>query len=205
MQLISLYRGLQKVEFTESKSMKIYLFLRKIHYEIERRKKEYYLNGLKKKGLTIGKNVGIASDFFFDPSHCFLINIGDNCTIGPNVRLIAHDASTKKILGYTKIGKINIKENCFIGDSAIILPNVNIGPNSIIGAGSVVTKDIQANMVAAGNPAKIIVSIDEYIKKSKAISQNKKVFGKEYWIENLDESKCSEILRSIAEDIGFID
>lgn len=184
--------------------MKIYLLLRKIYYEIEKRKKETYLDGLIKKGLTIGKNVEIISDFFFDPSHCFLINIGDNCTICPNVRLIAHDASTKKILGYTKIGKINIKENCFIGDSTIILPNVTIGPNSIIGAGSVVTKDVPPNMVAAGNPAKIIVSIDDYIKKIKTISQNKKVFGEEYWIENLDESKRIEILRSIAESIGFI-
>ena len=49
------------------------------------------------KGLKIGKNVEIIDTFFFDPSHCFLISIGDNCTICPNVRLIAHDASTKSI------------------------------------------------------------------------------------------------------------
>ena len=111
------------------------------------------------KGLKLGKGVEIIDTFFFDPSHCYLISIGDNCTICPGVRLIAHDASTKKFLGYTKLGKIDIKENCFIGDSTIILPGVTIGPNSIIGAGSVVTKNIPPNVVAAGNPARVLKKI----------------------------------------------
>ena len=163
-----------------------------------------YIENLKRKGLELGKNVEIIDTFFFDPSHCFLISIGDNCTICPNVRLIAHDASTKKILGFTKIGMINIKENCFIGDSVIVLPNVTIGPNSIIGAGSVVTKDVPPNMIATGNPAKVISSVSDYIKKIEAVSEKKKIFDENYYIDHLDQAGRKEIIRSIGDSIGFI-
>lgn len=182
----------------------VYDFIKKIYNWMEIKKREKYINLLIQRGLKLGANVEIISNFFFDPSHCFLISIGDNTTICPNVRLIAHDASTKKHLGYTKIGRIDIKENCFIGDSAIVLMNVTIGPNSIIGAGSVVTKDVPPGMVAAGNPAKVIMSVDDYINKVQANGKDKKVFGKDYYIGNLDNKKRGEILESIGDSIGFI-
>ncbi|MCK4708458.1 MAG: acyltransferase [Gammaproteobacteria bacterium] len=184
--------------------MNIYHFLRRLYSLFEQKKKEKYLDNLKNNGLKLGENVEIISNYFFDPSHCFLISIGDNCTICPNVRLIAHDASTFKILGYTKIGKINIMENCFIGDSTIILPNVTIGANSIIGSGSIVTQNVPPNMIAAGNPAKVIMSVENYMDKIKQISKNKKVFGEEYFIQNLDEVKRKEIIDSVKDSIGFI-
>ncbi len=107
-------------------------------------------------------------------------------------------------MGYTKIGRIDIKENCFIGDSVIVLPNVTIGPNSIVGAGSVVTKNVPPNTIVAGNPARAITSVDDYIKKIKGISKYRKIFDKEYFIEKLDEAKREEIIRSIGKSIGFI-
>jgi maltose O-acetyltransferase len=157
-----------------------------------------------KYGLKIGKNTHILDGCFLDPSHCYLISLGDNCTICPNVRMIAHDASTKKILGFTKMGRIDIKDDCFIGDSAIILPNTTIGPRSIVGAGSVVTKNVPPNMIAAGNPARIISSVEDYIKKIREMSKGKTIYPHEYYIENLDEAKRREIIRSIGEAIGFI-
>ena len=165
---------------------------------------ERYLTNLKKGGLNIGSNVIILDNVLFDPAHCFLISVGDNCTICPNVRFIAHDASTKLKLGYTKIGRIEIRENCFIGDSAIILPGVKVGPNSIIGAGSVVTKDVPPETVAAGNPAKVVSSLEEYLKKVDSLSKNKKIFGKQYHIKNLDDKKRSEIIASLIDGTGFI-
>lgn len=182
----------------------MYSYLKKIYYSLEAKKKEKYLNNLIENGLHLGKNVDIVSDYFFDPSHCFLISIGDNCTIAPNVRLIAHDASTFKLLGYAKIGKIDIQENCFIGDSAIVLPNIKIGPNSIVGSGSVVTKDVPPNTIVAGNPAKVITTIEKYIRKIEAARKSKKVFGEDFYIEKLDEAKRKEIISSIGDSIGFI-
>ena len=179
-------------------------FLLKLKRLIKEKTRRRYLQNLIAKGLKLGKNVAIIDDFFFDPSHCYLISIGDNCTICPNVKLIAHDASTKRILGYTKIGKIEIRDNCFIGDSAIILPGVTIGPNSIVGAGSVVTEDVPPNTVVAGNPAKIICSLEEYVNKVEQMKKGKKVFGKEYLIDNLNQEKLDELLKSVSNSIGFI-
>jgi maltose O-acetyltransferase len=172
---------------------------------IRKYKKEKYIKKLVKNGLKLGKNVLIVDAFFFDPSHCYLISIGDNCTICPNVRLIAHDASTKNHLGYTKFGKIDIRENCFIGDSTIVLQNVTIGSNSIIGSGSVVTKNIPPNMVAAGNPAKPICSLDAYLAKMKnLIKEDTQIFGKEYDIENLDEAARNELIAAAHKGTAFI-
>ena len=176
----------------------------KIYHNLSSKKKDSYLKKLINRGLIIGNNVDIVDSYFFDPSHCFLISIGDNCTICPNVRLIAHDASTKKILGYTKIGKIAIGANCFLGDSVIVMPNVQIGSNSVIGAGSVVTKHIPPNSIAAGNPARVISTTDDYIKKITNISKNKKIFTGDYLVENLNAHKRKEMFRSIGDSIGFI-
>ncbi len=163
-----------------------------------------YLANLKKRGLQIGGNVIILDNVMFDASHCFLISIGDNCTLCPNVRFIAHDASTKRALGYTKIGRIDIRENCFIGDSAVILPGVTIGPNAIVGAGSMVTKDVPPETVAAGNPAMPVSTLEDYLKKIESLSKNRKIFGEEYHMENLDEAKRGELIAALQEGIGFI-
>jgi len=168
------------------------------------KKRERYIARLVSNGLKLGKDVEIIDTFFFDPSHCFLISIGDRCTICPNVRLIAHDASTKKHLGYTKIGKIDIKEVSFLGDSVVVLPDVTIGPYTIVGAGSVVTRDIPPRTVAAGNPARAICSLEEYLERIKVISADKKIFDESYYINRLDDKMRHEIIDSLSDSIGFI-
>lgn len=176
----------------------------KIYQFIRNKKREKHIEQLVTNGLRIGNNVGILDGCFLDPGHCYLISIGDNCVFCPNVRLIAHDASTKRILGYSKIGKIDIKENCFIGDSTIILPGVTIGPNSIVGAGSVVTKNVPADTIVASNPARAISSVKDYIDKIQSHSKNKKIFPREYFIDRLDDKKREEIIQSLKDSIGFI-
>ncbi len=184
--------------------MQIYSVVRRWYGSLIEMKRQRYIQTLKARGLNLGKDVQIIGTFFFDPSHCFLISIRDGCTICPNVRLIAHDASTKRHLGYTKIGRIDIRENCFIGDSAIVLPNVTIGPDAVIGAGSVVTRDIPPGSVAAGNPARVLGSLADYLKKIETIRKEKKVFSEDYFIERLDAVKRREIVDSIGKTIGFI-
>jgi maltose O-acetyltransferase len=182
----------------------MYNWLKKQYYKVIEGKKTKYINSLVSNGLKLGNNVEIVDTFFFDPSHCFLISIGDNCTIAPNVRLIAHDASTFKHLGFTKIGKIVIGPDCFIGDSVIVLPGVMIGKGSVIGAGSVVTKDVPPGTIAAGNPAQTITTVENYIEKIKNHAKGKKIFNKEYFIENLNIEKRNEILKAVENDIGYI-
>ncbi len=188
----------------QENDMNFYGYIKNIYYAFERKKEKLYLKNLCRNGLKLGNNVEIVGNYFFDPSHCFLISIGDNCTICPNVRLIAHDASIKKLFNFTKIGRIEIKENCFIGDSTIVLQNVTIGENSIIGAGSVVTKNIAANMVAAGNPAKQLMTVKEYKERVERLSKDKKIFSKEYYIDKLDNTKRIEMIESLKKGTGFI-
>jgi hypothetical protein len=91
-----------------------------------------------------------------------------------------------------------------MGDSSIILPGVTIGPNSIVGAGSVVTRDVPPHTVACGNPAKPVSSVNEYIEKISSLSANKRIFGEDYSIDKLDARKRQELIRSIGDTIGFI-
>ncbi len=115
--------------------------------------------------MRIGKGVHVMPGVFFDEDYASLISIGDNCTITSGVRILAHDASLYRDLGFGKIGKVEIRENTFIGNNAVILPGVSIGPNAIIGAGSIVAEDIPPNSVAAGNPAKKIMQKDVFLAK----------------------------------------
>jgi maltose O-acetyltransferase len=177
-----------------------------MYHLLQRIKTERYLKRLISKGLAIGEGSSLTEidSIFLDPSHCYLISIGKNCIIAPNVRFVAHDASTKLFLDYTKFSRIKIEDRTFIGDSAIILPGVSIGPNAIVAAGAVVTRDVPPNTVVAGNPAKIIATLDQYLAKIEAIRKGKKVFDESYYIENLTEEKKKELLDSIGQDFGLI-
>ena len=66
------------------------------------------LKKLKKAGLKVGKNFSMQEKCIIDKSHCWLITIGDDVTLAPRVHILAHDASTKRHLDYTKIGLVNI-------------------------------------------------------------------------------------------------
>jgi maltose O-acetyltransferase len=136
-----------------------------------------------KKGLVIGKNCKLGN-CHIDPSHCFHISIGDNVTFGPKVRILAHDASTKLLLGYTRVANVHIGSNVFIGSQSIVLPGVTIGDNVIVGAGSVVTHDIPSNSVAVGAPARVIKSLTEYLEKRRQEMNREIVFGEEYTFRN---------------------
>ena len=180
--------------------IKLYLWLRKVLLNIDNRSP---LEIAISNGLQIGENYNIQSGCIIDPSHCFLITIGNNVTLAPRVHILAHDASTKLHLGYTVIGKVNIGDNVFIGANSIILPNVNIGDNVIIGAGSVVSRSIPSNTVAVGNPAKVISSIDDYISKRKCQMITCPCYDESYKITVITPQKKAKMINEI-DSIGYI-
>jgi maltose O-acetyltransferase len=153
------------------------------------------------RGLIIGKNVTISRSVALDTGYPYLISIGDNCSLAEQVRLFAHDAATFKFLGgCTRLGKITIKENCFIGDRSTILPGVTIGPNVLVAAGSVVNRDIPPNSCVAGVPARVYAKFDEYIEKNRQQLETGKVF--EYAdligrIDQLDSRARAQIVESV--------
>lgn len=125
------------------------------------------LEACKEMGMKVGKGCHGLEASTIDVAHCWLIEIGDHVTFAPQVYLLAHDASTKRDLDYTKIAKIHIEDRAFIGARALIMPGVTIGENSIVAAGSVVTKSVPAGVVVAGNPARVISSLEDYLSKHK--------------------------------------
>lgn len=121
-------------------------------------------------GVKVGNNVrfyGVNRSMF--GSEPWLISIGDNCYITAGVQFINHDGGTlilrKEIPTLEWTAPIEIGNDVYIGVRCIILPNVKIGNRCIIGAGSIVSKDIPDNSVYAGVPARFICTTDEYLEK----------------------------------------
>ncbi len=108
--------------------------------------------------LSIGKNVFINFD-------CTFLTLGgvtieDNVLIGPGVKMLSEGHPLNPEDRQTLVpGKIHIKQNAWIGAGSIILPGVTIGENAVVAAGAVVNRDVPANTVAAGVPAKTIKTI----------------------------------------------
>jgi acetyltransferase-like isoleucine patch superfamily enzyme len=121
----------------------------------------------RKKGYRIGKNNRIYIRAL--STEPYLVKIGNHCTITAGVIFLTHDGGAwvfrDEIPELNVFGKIEVKDNCFIGINSIIMPNVIIGQNSVVGAGSVVTKDVPPNTVVAGVPAKEICTLEEYKQK----------------------------------------
>lgn len=115
------------------------------------------------KGATIGKNCKISSHTFI----CEGVHIGDNCFIGHGVmftndlfpRATNLDGSQQTDADWTLVETF-VKNGASIGSNSTILCGITIGENALIGAGAVVTKDVPANTIVAGNPAKIIKKIE---------------------------------------------
>lgn len=142
----------------------------------EKATSESYVKFLRKKGITIGEDVTIfaPTKTLIDIQYPWMIEIGNNVNITEGVKIITHDYSwsvMKKNMGEYEgavlgaSGKISIGDNVFIGLNSIILRGVSIGDNCIIGAGSVVVKNCESNCVYAGNPAKKIMTLEEFTRK----------------------------------------
>lgn len=168
------------------------------------------IDALKTAGLNVGIDCKIQDGVVIDFNHCQHIFIGNSVTIAPQVYILAHDASTFKLFGYTKIGKVIIEDNVFIGARSIIMPGVRIGKNSIIGAGSVVVSEVPANFVYAGNPARAICDLTTFVEKQKELFDSLPRFGEKYTRRNrvsVDQRRRlnNEMNLQMKEGFGFIE
>lgn len=121
-------------------------------------------------GLNVGVGVSVMGGCGFG-SEPYLITLGDRVRLSFDVTFITHDGGTwafrdqEKYIDVIKYGKITVGSGSFIGAKSIIMPGVSIGERCVIGAGSIVTKDIPDGVVACGVPAKIIMTTEEYAEK----------------------------------------
>jgi acetyltransferase-like isoleucine patch superfamily enzyme len=103
-------------------------------------------------GVKVGKNIYIGKYCIIDDTFSDLITIEDNVVISFGTTITAHDASCNKI------APVVLKKGAFIGARSIVLPGVTLAENSIVGAGSVVTRDVSPGKIVSGCPAKVMTT-----------------------------------------------
>lgn len=166
---------------------------------------EAFISYLRNKGVEIGEGC-----IFWAPNHTYIdlqrvhmLKIGNYVKVTSGVHILTHDYSRSVLCNMSEYGNVGeaddtyIGDNVFIGVGSIILMGTHIGNNSIVGAGSVTAGIFPDNVVIAGNPARIICTIDEFYNRRKAIEidaakkyvQNWRVkYGSDPQVEDLDNS-----------------
>lgn len=129
--------------------------------------------------VTIGNGVGIFENTVINPSEP--VDIGDNVGIGGEVMIWTHGAWLDVMQGFpADFGPVKIGKNVWLPARSIVLPNVEIGDNTVIGIGSIINKNIPSGSLAAGSPCKVI--------------------KENYYPRNLKEEEKEKIVRDILED-----
>lgn len=149
-----------------------YWWLDKLNKQAYIRKYPKYLRSL---GVKISESPGdcwISPTIFLDSAGYDMIEIGDNCTISFDVAILVHDYSINnalRLLGVPPeekhriiMRRVKIGNNCFIGARVTILPGAIIGDNCIVGSGAVVRGKFPAGSVVAGDPAKVIGTVEDF-------------------------------------------
>ncbi len=116
--------------------------------------------------VEYGEHVSIGRGTFINTDFLILgggqVTIGEDVLIGPSVRFYTPNHPVDpddRRAGYERVAPIVVEDNVWFGGSVVVLPGVTIGENSVVGAGSVVTRDVPAGVVVAGNPARVIRTI----------------------------------------------
>lgn len=161
---------------------------RKLKYGV-RYNSDSYIKYLKNIGVEIGDRTSIFDprSTIIDETRPWMIKIGNDVQITAGVTILSHGfdwAVLKGVYGEVlgSAGRVEIGNNVFLGMHSTILKGVHIGNNVIIGANSLVNKDIPDNCVAAGNPCKVVMSLQEYYQKRKAAQ----VEEAKNWYVNID-------------------
>ena len=163
------------------------------------------LEALVARGLVVGRNFRLGHGSVIDYHHCWLVDIGDDVVTAPRVHIIAHDGTTKRAVGQTRIARVSIGDRVFLGAGVIVMPGVTIGDDAIIGAGSVVTRSIPSGVVAAGNPARILMTLEEYIARRREARVGRPTFGLEFTdAGGITPARREEMRAALADGDGYI-
>lgn len=141
-------------------------------------------------GVNIGENNLIGYNHW--SSEPYLITVGNNCQL-TDCKIFTHGgggAIRASHPDFDAFGKVVIGNYVYIGTGALIMPGVTIGDNSLIAAGSVVTKSIPAGSVAAGNPARVLCSVEDYYERNRKWDlHSKNIKDKKSFLLSLPDDK----------------
>jgi maltose O-acetyltransferase len=161
---------------------------------------------LVKRGLQLGKDVYLGA-VHFDYGFLGLITIGDEAVITDGVRIVAHDASIKHWTGYSRVGRVDIGRRVYIGVGAILLPGVHVGDDAIVGAGSVVTRDVEPRTVVAGNPAVQIATLADFVARQRDRLEGRPHYPREGFVgpEAVPTENIERMRRELADGDGLVE
>jgi serine acetyltransferase len=110
------------------------------------------LAALRRQGARVAAQVRIATDVWIDPAFPQLLTIEDQVMIGIGARIALHEFGRDRF----RAGRVTLRRGCVIGGFALVAPGVDIGAGAVVAGGAVVGKDVPSNMMAVGNPARIL-------------------------------------------------
>jgi len=126
----------------------------------------------RRQGATIGQGCRLLVKSL--GSEPYLVSIGDETLISTDVMFVTHDGGTwafrDQCPGVNRFARIDVGSRVFVGARSILLPGIRIGDRAVVGAGSVITHDVPSEVVVAGAPAKILMTLDEYRARCQAES-----------------------------------
>lgn len=118
-------------------------------------------------GVTVGEDcllVGVSRKTF--GSEPYLITLGNHVGVAADVRFITHDGALRvfrrKYPSIDRVGRIVLHDNVAVGLGAMLLPGVEVGPNAVVAAGAVVRRSVPPGVVAGGNPARFLMTLEQY-------------------------------------------
>jgi maltose O-acetyltransferase len=155
--------------------------------------------------MHIGQGVNLPASTTIDTSHCFLISIGDWCGFGSDCLILAHEGQFDEFLDAGRIGRVVIHAHSHVGSRSVILPGVEIGPRTIVGACSVVTRSLPPDTVCAGAPAKVICSLEEYLDKHRRRMLERPTFDSmKYSLRFLTPERRAQLVAAVADGDAYI-
>lgn len=164
----------------------------------------YYPEFLRKQGVSIGKDTVVLYPSYIDGRLPYLLEIGNNVVVSLYVTILTHDATSAYAGDLVKVGPVRIHDHTFIGANTTILCNVSIGPDSIVGAGSVVARDVPPNTVYGGNPARLICSMDQFIEKHREWGKSHPLIeGKHYEHPYIPEERKAHLKGVMKDTFGY--
>ena len=143
-------------------------------------------------GVNIGRDCFIDTRYWGNEP--YLISIGNNVAVTGGVRIHTHggaQVARRQFPNFDVFGKVVIEDWAYIGSCAQIMPGVTIGKGAMVAAGSIVTKSVPPGMVVAGNPAKVICKVEDYIERNSKYNLNSK---------GMDSKSKKEFLLSLPEE-----
>ena len=164
----------------------------------------YYPEYLRKQGVRIGRNSSIIYPSYVDGRLPYLLEIGDDVVISLYVTILTHDAASAYAGDLVKVGRVRIHDHVFIGANTTVMCNVSIGPNAIVGAGSVVSRDVPPDSVAAGNPAKLVCSMDQFTAKHRELGGRQPLFeGKQFQHPYVPDERKTFLSGQLQDTFGY--